>query len=75
MTIILNFFLSFEKKTGGLVLNAFDFCLAKDKVVVEFEVAALAVEYFIGTIFQSEVHTETLLVVKIYSVLQMDLFL
>lgn len=74
MTLILNFFLSFENKTG-LVLNAFDFCLAKDKVVVEFEVAALAVEYFIGTIFQSEVQTETLLVVKVYSVLQVDLFL
>jgi hypothetical protein len=74
MTLILNFFLSFENKTG-LVLNTFDFCLAKDKVVVEFEVAALAVENFIGTIFQSEVQTETLLVVKVYSVLQVDLFL
>ncbi len=74
MTLILNFFLSFENKTG-LVLNTFDFCFAKDKVVVEFEVAALAVEYFIGTIFQSEVQTETLPVVKVYSVLQVDLFL
>ena len=69
MTLILNFFLSFENKTG-LVLNAFDFYLAKDKVVVEFEVAALAIEYYIGTIFLSEVQAETLLVVKIYSVLQ-----
>lgn len=74
MTLILNFFLSFENKTG-LVLNAFNFYFAKDKVMVEFEVPALAVEYFIGTIFQSEVQTETLLVVKVYSVLQVDLFL